>query len=737
MEINIEEYILLKIPTTQNTPSWTPFNSTVIKDDRCKQIVGYLPIIPSPVTEYSTVYTCLKNFNILLRQLNQEYLAVACDEGVYRIARSIMFENEKEFEKIVLCLGSFHMIKVTLSCIGKYLQNSGVESIFIETGLFGIHVTEQLLAGANYARSVKGFNYLAEALRRLQLKEFFPQEKLKQYEEQITRIILLQENLESEDVIDCQDIVSTLKNNCTELLSDSNAFIQQRCKESETFHYWNNVLILISLMHDQIRADRTGDWLLHIRTVHKLQSIFHIMDRVNYARWSAVYLEDMLRLEKTAPEVLQQFLKGRFTVKRTDVPNTSVAVDQALEQTINKASKSQGGIIGSTRRKESVAMWDLTFHEFLAVTNFFKDFVHLNNDNDELHLHRDFSKLTTKNSEEAVDKILDFFLIRKINPFLSGSHTLRNIVTEEIVDANVREDLLNIFQNGLQLYTKYKEELFISKTKSLSAPIPRNNLPNFKTIRTSNNPATKSKKKNSTTSETQRIIAMANERNYPLRKLLRYELTYKYPLFDEDGLLKKEQNKSQLIRSLEKIENQIIETIDAEKETCLIIDVMLLLRKITWKGNNTFKDLINNFCNTVLHKASSMNVKRIDLVFDSYFQNSIKSSEHQRRSKTSSIEYNSINETIILPKQEDTFWGSSQNKILLQKFLQHCVRNNIAFSNYDVIFSTMNDMPASSNKSNLDDSYLNVQCLNIEEADVKIIVHVNHAVNRGYTYMHI
>lgn len=214
-------------------------------------------------------------------------------------------------------------------------------------------------------------------------------------------------------------------------------------------------------------------------------------------------------------------------------------------------------------------------------------------------------------------------------------------------------------------------------------------------------------------------------------------MTYKNPLFDEDGLLKKEQNKSQLIRLLEKTENQIVEPINTEKETCFIVDVMLLIRKITWKGNNTFKDLINNFCNTLLQKASSMNTKRIDLVFDSYFQNSIKSSEHQRRLKASSIEYNDINERIMLPKQEDTFWGSSQNKMLLQKFLKQCVQNDIAFSGYDVIFSSMNDIPVSSNKPNLDDSYLNVQCSNIEEADVKIVVHVNHAVKKGYTNVYV
>ena len=172
MAISEEERKFSTQNINQSIPSWSSFNSAVSIDDRPKQIVGYLPVLPFPVTDASTVYTCLKNFNDLLSQLQQNYLAVACDEGVYKIARHIIFENEREFDNIILFLGDFHIIKILLSCIGKYLKHSGIESIFIETELFGVCVTDQVLSGTNYARSVKGFNFLAEALRRLQIMEF-------------------------------------------------------------------------------------------------------------------------------------------------------------------------------------------------------------------------------------------------------------------------------------------------------------------------------------------------------------------------------------------------------------------------------------------------------------------------------------------------------------------------------------------------------------------------------------
>ena len=308
-------------------------------------------------------------------------------------------------------------------------------------------------------------------------------------------------------------------------------FIEKKCKESELFRYWNNVLILISLMHDLIRANRTGNWRLHMKTIKKLQPIFHIMDRVNYSRWCALYLEDMETLEETAEEVYLQFMNGRFTLKRSQVPFTSVATDQALEQTINRSSKSTAGVIGITKKKQSVAAWDLTFHEFLAVTNYVKEITRFSNEDQEFKIHHEFSVANTEVTESAVNKILKYLEDKKINPFISGSYKLRNIITEELVDEKTAKEILNIFSAGIEIYKTFRKKRFLDRSKPLSALISRVNLPNFKTTSVSKEPTSKKKVK-SKLCETQRILALAQERHYPIEKLLKYHLTYSNPLFD-------------------------------------------------------------------------------------------------------------------------------------------------------------------------------------------------------------
>lgn len=174
-------------------------------------------------------------------------------------------------------------------------------------------------------------------------------------------------------------------------------------------------------------------------------------------------------------------------------------------------------------------------------------------------------------------------------------------------------------------------------------------------------------------------------------------------------------------------------------ETCTVIDVMLVMRTISWKNLSTFGDVANEFCKIVKNKATSQNTTRLDFIFDSYFEKSIKSSERLRRRKSECIIYNNITVTSPLPKQTDTFWGSSDNKILLQTFLRRYIENNNRiFSGLEFVFSTINEIPCAS--CNLQESQLclqNLQRNDIEEADIKIILHVQHAVLQGFKNVYI
>ena len=55
------------------------------------------------------------------------------DEGVYRIAKEIQLQQPETFDNIFLGIGGFHLEKIVIACCGKYLEESGIDSVLVET----------------------------------------------------------------------------------------------------------------------------------------------------------------------------------------------------------------------------------------------------------------------------------------------------------------------------------------------------------------------------------------------------------------------------------------------------------------------------------------------------------------------------------------------------------------------------------------------------------------------------
>ena len=117
---------------TSNIPSWSATNSARIVNNVNKTSVGFTPLLPYPATEYDTIYTCMKNFQDVLHQTFNQCGALWCDEDVYRLTKELQLLFPETFDNIFLGLGGFHMEKTIIACIRKYLQGSGVDSIFYQ-----------------------------------------------------------------------------------------------------------------------------------------------------------------------------------------------------------------------------------------------------------------------------------------------------------------------------------------------------------------------------------------------------------------------------------------------------------------------------------------------------------------------------------------------------------------------------------------------------------------------------
>ena len=64
-----------------------------------------------------------------------------------------------------------------------------------------------------------------------------------------------------------------------------------------------------------------------------------------------MYISNMVTLDINHPETKEQFDQGNFVVKRSHHPFSQVAVDQSIEQIMNRDTKVKGGILGKSLKK--------------------------------------------------------------------------------------------------------------------------------------------------------------------------------------------------------------------------------------------------------------------------------------------------------------------------------------------------------------------------------------------------
>ena len=101
----------------------------------------------------------------------------------------------------------------------------------------------------------------------------------------------------------------------------------------------------MALLVNFIRATRAGNWELRLGCIKDILPWFFAYDHTNYSRYLPVYLTHMISLKETHLEAYDQLSNGEFGVQRTDRHAfPQVPVDQTIEQTLNRNTKTKGGI---------------------------------------------------------------------------------------------------------------------------------------------------------------------------------------------------------------------------------------------------------------------------------------------------------------------------------------------------------------------------------------------------------
>ena len=121
---------------------------------------------------------------------------------------------------------------------------------------------------------------------------------------------------------------------CLEQIYNTAEFIQEFIDEISTdpnFKLWNGYMAMVETLFNYVRADREGNWQLHLESFAVILPWITVYDHHNYAKWGSVYLTEIMNLEKTASSVFGEFLKGNFGVRWTKGTFNQVSADHATE----------------------------------------------------------------------------------------------------------------------------------------------------------------------------------------------------------------------------------------------------------------------------------------------------------------------------------------------------------------------------------------------------------------------
>ncbi|XP_033109669.1 uncharacterized protein LOC117110927 [Anneissia japonica] len=731
--------------------SWTGFNSIVSsRNMESVSFIAYPPIIEAPPSDMSTVYTTLKRGKDLVEKCGQLCHVHTFDQQLYAIAQMVRLSHQHEFPNLIVRLGGFHTMATFIACIGKIWGDAGLRDILADSNVYAPASVEMMLSGKQFHRAIRGLTLVFEALIQQLIGNFLmwveEHHTFKDLEETITHLCNVQEKFVTKKDMSPEiitDLTITVEQKLLPLLKE---FVAWGRQASSTFAFWDNFLIAMQIVLSNIRAEREGDWKLHLSSIFSMLPYFFVADRPNYARWGTLYAVEMLHY---LPEsVSEAFHNGKFPVRQTSGKFKGTWTDMAVESTIIKDSKGDSGIIGLTRKESAVLRWTCIRH----ILGEYSRNMHLRSGlkMPDTTFHEQTKPAMMKRDEADAQQIISHIKNNMTDPFNTSSHPslLVNIGTGLVATSDINDSLLKAVEKGEKMLDNFLKSRLIQnleKNTSFYQPITRSGLKTLKIMMKTTNVKIKGKNKRIAVSPEliyQRALSLSKVRpDINLNTVLSYPVTSVPPaLFKEDGS-KRRTNKSDLLHVMEEIGKQSATTLPQTYVTsAVLIDGMAELQKMNVRNMTTFSDIANSCFGKITNLFHSY--EEVHLIFDRYDDEfSPKDEERDRRRGSGNQYHYHVEENRALPKWK-TFMGVSHNKGELTNFISSYVEEKAV--QHPEVFKTKYHklFIAGGYSSRLATKKIDFTGVSIiveelsstqTEADTRIMLHATHFNNRMTT----
>ena len=500
---------------------------------------------------------------------------------------------------------------------------------------------------------------------------------------------------------------------------------QNMASEFPQFFYWNMVLDLECLLFAFIRSQREGNYKLYVESLQAIIPYMFVMDHFHYARWLSVHVSDLQELQTDSMDTHNAFLDGNFVTQKSSRKFSAMAHDQIHEQQ-NAKVKGDGGVIGITENEAALRRWMVAGPELARIVNEFEDEFHRGKDNDTRH-HEQLPSIQ-KSFASDFNNVMSCF--EKLgNPFSEDSRDLYALDTKVLMSDEVVATLRSVQNKGKDQYEQFVQTRLQDPSISFYDNISKNNITLFKSRSMTSTSKTQPKMRNmkSNVELFSRMYISCQARDGDLDTFFEHEC-HNWPPSLAEGIdsMRPSTSKADLVPCLEALAPRTEESPKAE--VCIFDGAALVHLLNPKKCNNivkTFGDYAQKqFLPYISRKLNDDGVKRVDVVWDSYKQDSLKESTRRNRGTGTPLH---MTEQTSVPQNWGNFLRVDSNKKALFSFLASALQT-VVVPDGKILLTTHDEEVKSKPPSDVS----LIQPCTHEEADSRMVLHAWHSYQQGY-----
>ena len=587
-----------------------------------KASVMFLPMIDLDPGDTSCIYSTLHFVTAQAKRYGVTPV-LTFDQPLYWKAMMIIRSqpDDSDLKCMVLRLGGFHMQMSFLGSIGHLMADSGLQEL-LEIA-YASNTVSHMLTGKAVSRAVRGHLLVDAALNTILVADTYNVPVPTKQEVDDSEAVGVLQNPELSDAdekthdLDTDTITTDLTAaaelydramSCTfsvEEVCSSEALVRIQSKVNgkketmtgRTATLWLQYLEMVDILRRFLKAERTGNWRLHLKSVREMLPYFAAAGHRLYAKSAYVYLQTMTMLPETHPDVHQKFEEGYHVVRRSDRYWGGLFTDLIIEQVLMRSVKTHGGLTqGKGMTETQRLLWVMSMPACANMNDAMQKFTGVSYETSDQH--KDMSK--ARQARDANDTLNLISYLAQRDPFVENP-SLFNIANGMTAQKGVNVDRSReIGEDILDSMVGVSVEDHVFKKADQATTL--------------GSKSTVKVKGESVTVDPhlifQRLVTVG-QRSEDVSSLFKYELCTHPPALFESAALPLQANKATLADVLWK--SMKGEQRDPSENVQYVLDGGALLHRIPWPRGSTFDSVCQMYVAYVTHKYGAAVV-----VFDGY-----------------------------------------------------------------------------------------------------------------------